>query len=369
MCVSDSEPTAVVLGGGYGGVQVAKGLDGLARVVLVEPKDAFQHNVAALRALVDPSWPSRIFLPYDGLLVRGTVLRDAAARVDGTQVTLASGRVLRPDYLVLATGSTYPFPAKTDRPDAAASVERYHVTRRHLARASRVLLLGAGAVGLELAGEIMAAWPDKQVTLVDVADDVLPGHYDPRLREELDRQLDALGVRRVLGSPVVTPPATPAAEVGVVSVSTGDGTRIEADIWFRCYGVAPASGYLVGDLAAARTPQGDLPVTPHLNVVGFERVYALGDLATIDVKTAGAASRQAAVVAANIAAGIDADPGRRQAYAPRPPGIVLPLGPTGGAGQTADGQILGADAVAAIKGRDMMIDRFVELLGARPVQA
>ena len=42
----------MVIGGGYGGVTTAKELDDVADIVLVEPKDAFVHNVAALRALV-----------------------------------------------------------------------------------------------------------------------------------------------------------------------------------------------------------------------------------------------------------------------------------------------------------------------------
>jgi NADH dehydrogenase FAD-containing subunit len=68
-------PTVVVIGGGYGGVGAAKALDEDADVVLVDPKDAFQHNVAALRALVDPTWPNRTFLPYGHLLANGTVMR------------------------------------------------------------------------------------------------------------------------------------------------------------------------------------------------------------------------------------------------------------------------------------------------------
>jgi hypothetical protein len=45
------------------------------------------------------------------------------------------------------------------------------------ARADRVLLLGAGPVRLEVAGEISTASPDKQITVVDPADDVLTGPY------------------------------------------------------------------------------------------------------------------------------------------------------------------------------------------------
>ena len=49
----------VVVGGGYGGVTVAKGLDPLAEVILVEQKDQFVHHAAALRALHEPfdPWP------------------------------------------------------------------------------------------------------------------------------------------------------------------------------------------------------------------------------------------------------------------------------------------------------------------------
>ena len=47
-------PTVVVIGGGYGGFAAAQALDEFADVVLVEPRDAFVHNVAALRALVEP---------------------------------------------------------------------------------------------------------------------------------------------------------------------------------------------------------------------------------------------------------------------------------------------------------------------------
>src|SRR3984957_2023019 len=110
MTVSEqaNQPTVVVVGGGYGGTTVANALDGSANVVLVEPKDAFMHNVAALRALVDPSWLPRIFFPYDGLLANGRVVRDRAQTVEPGRVITASGEEIVADYIVLATGSRYP---------------------------------------------------------------------------------------------------------------------------------------------------------------------------------------------------------------------------------------------------------------------
>src|SRR5579863_5053634 len=118
-----ANPTVVGSGGGYGGITSAKALDETSAVVLVEPKDAFMHNIAALRALVDPSWLPRIFFPYAGLLANGRVVQDRAVLVEPGRVVTASGDGIAADYVVLATGSSYPFPAKTDleHADAAAA--------------------------------------------------------------------------------------------------------------------------------------------------------------------------------------------------------------------------------------------------------
>ena len=44
------------------------------------------------------------------------------------------------------------------------------------------------------AGEIIAKWPDKHVTLLDFSDDVLSDRFRPDLRAELRKQLMDFGV-------------------------------------------------------------------------------------------------------------------------------------------------------------------------------
>ena len=369
---SPARSAVVIIGGGYGGINVARQLDDVASVVLVEPKDAFVHNVAALRALVNPAWLPRIYLPYGGLLSHGRVVQDRAVKVDAGRVVLASGEELPADYLVLATGSSYPFPAKSDVDRTVDAHEKTLGTHAALAAAARVLLVGAGAVGIELAGEIKAVWPSKQVTLVNVADDVLGGPFRADLKAELRRQLAALGVQVLLGSPLRAAPPTEPGELRTFTVATQAGTAVTADIWFRCYGVLPVSDYLAGGLAAARGADGHIEVTPTLQVAGQDRVFAIGDVSTADRKVAGAASRQAATVAANIRALIEAGPDAAAGagalelsrYEAAPPGIVVPIGPEGGSGQRPGrAELLPAEMVAELKGRDMMVARYAEMLG------
>ncbi len=360
---AQARPVVAVLGGGYAGVNVAKSLDDVAEVLLIEPKEAFVHNVAALRALVAPSWLPRVYLPYAGLLSHGRVIRDRAAKVDAGRVELAGGEVIQPDYIVLATGSAYPFPAKSDLESTAAAHDQVLATHAALAAAPRVLLLGAGPVGIELAGEISAIWPDKHITLVDVAGDILGARFRPELKAEIRRQLAALGIRLLLGTRLVTGPPGEPGELGAFTVRTEAGEELTADIWFRCYGVRPVSDYLAGSLAAARQPDGRVAVAPSLQVIGQGRVFALGDVATADHPMAGAAGRQAAVVAGNIRAFITGQ-GELAEYEAAPPGIVVPIGPAGGAGQRGgQDELLTAEVVAELKGRDMMVDRYIELLG------
>lgn len=359
-------PRVVVVGGGYAGITVAKALDDEADVVLVEPRDTFVHHVGALRALVDPEFAPSIFMPLDRLLARGRVVHDRAARVDAGVVTLASGERLEADYVVLATGSRYPYPAKPETEVAEHALARLREGHEALAGASRALIVGAGPVGLELAGEIRAAFPDVGVTVADISAEILEGPYDPALRAELTAQLEGLGVQLLLGSPFVALPPTAPGRPGAFTVATEAGATVTADVWFRCFGVTPVSDYLGDALAAARTPEGYIAVTPELRVAGEESVFALGDVSTADRKMAGIARVQADVVVANIRA-LASGAEELTSYERFPPAIALPLGPAGGAGQFPgqDG-IVGAETVAEVKGRHMMVGGLAEVLGLAP---
>ena len=356
-------PTVVVIGGGYGGVGVAKALDGDTKVVLVEPKDAFVHNIGALRALVEPTFLAKIFLPYDRLLTQGRVIRDRAVEVSAQSVVLASGEVIAADYVVLATGSVYPFPAKSNAHDAEDAIDNYRAAYNELTHAGRVLLVGAGPVGIELAGEIHAKWPDKHITILDLGDDVLGARFRADLRAELRAQLVDIGVELVLGEGLHQLPPTVAAERATFTVTTNSGRKITADIWFQCFGVSPVSDYLSDDLAAARGSDGFIAVGPALQVAGHDNVFAIGDVSTADAKMAGMAGMQAKLVADNIIKMVNGD-NDLTAYEPFGPAIVVPIGPDGGSGQLpGQDDLVSRELVATLKGRDLMVDRYAETFG------
>lgn len=360
-------PRVVVVGGGYGGARVASLLDDVADVVLVEPKDAFVHASAALRAAVDPVWESRVFFGYARLLERGHVVQQRVERATSSGVQLGDGTSLDADYLVLATGTSYPFPAKFIESDTGVARARLARMRDGLARAERVLVVGAGAVGLELVGELLDAYPHLAVTVVDQADDALTSEdYLPELRAAVRDQLDGR-VQFLFGSRLGY---LPPVDVGVHEpfvVDTEAGERVEAQMWFRCYGNLPASDYLAGDLAGVRNGLGEVRVDDTLALTGFPTVFAVGDITDVrESKRASAARDHAAVVAANIRALVEGGT-PSAAYTPAPERIVLPLGRTGGASQVVDEagahRILGAEETSRIKGADLYSSAMAELFG------
>jgi NADH dehydrogenase FAD-containing subunit len=360
------DEVVVVVGGGYGGTLVAEALDPVGDVVLVDPREAFVNVAASLRALTQPAWAHHAFFPYATLLRRGTVVRDRVVSVDAAGVTLHGGGRIDAGFIVLATGSTYSYPARPRRADSSVpeALSDLRTTYDELARADRVLVLGAGPVGLELAGEIREVWPGKHITVVEKNDEILRG-FLPEIREELQRQLVEQDVDLRLGTGLRSLPAVPEGQLGAFSVTTQGGEQITADIWFRSFGSRVSTEYLADGRLVELTPSGLVPVTERLQVVGHDRVYALGDIVDLaDPKMATWAQTQAGVVVENIRAQLD---GRLPdaTYSPATGRrIFLPLGSNGGVGQLSapDGTVFAAplETVVERKGRDLFTSRFAQ---------
>ena len=368
------KPSVVVVGGGYAGTFIAQALDADARVTLIDPRDAFVNYSASLRALTRPDWAHRPFFDYLGLLQHGDIIQGTVSSADPGGVVLASGDRVDGDYLILATGSSHSYPAHP-RPAAvstARAVQDLHLTHDQLDIADRVLILGAGPVGLELAGEIRDVWPTKTITIVDPNADLLPG-FLPAVRQDLRRQLVDRRIDLRLATSLTVLPSTEVGTAQTFTVTTSAGEAISADIWFRAFGAEPNTAYLRDGALVALTARGTVPVDEHLNVLGHRNVYALGDIAdTPDAKMATHAQTQASVVISNLHAQLHGERPTAKSHPALVPRILLPLGARAGVGQLPgiDGDAVAAplDAVIARKGADLFTARFKERFGPEAVR-
>ena len=81
----------IIIGGGYLGCELARAMDNVAQVTLIEPRDAFCHSPALIRGVVRQDLVEKALFPYEHLLQGGQVLRTRAAAVKGDGVTLENG--------------------------------------------------------------------------------------------------------------------------------------------------------------------------------------------------------------------------------------------------------------------------------------
>ena len=227
--------------------------------------------------------------------------------------------------------------------------------------------MGAGAVGIELSGEITSAFPNIKVTMLESADRILPaGDYKPEIREAISDQLAQRGVEVITGDSLSF---LPPVDVGVLSpfrVTTETGRQLWAVMWFRAYGSAASTGFLGEYCDEVRHDDGTIRVDEYLLVVDHPGVWAIGDITDVrESKRADAARAHARVVASNIA---DMIAGREPSatYTPGTERIILPLGPDGGASQILrDGVrvVVGPEETSKIKGEDLFLGFIRQELG------
>ncbi|SFQ96962.1 NAD(P)/FAD-dependent oxidoreductase [Poseidonocella sedimentorum] len=356
-------PKLVIVGGGYLGSDLAKSLDAVMDVTLIERASHFTHAPAMIRAMVDPALLDRALIPYDGLLSRGRVIRGEAASVDGGGVTLTDGTRIAGDYIVLATGSANAAPFKSATGDIEglrADAARWNAALRG---ASRVLIIGAGAVGTELAGEIAHAHPDKTVTLVASDPALFPG-FPAKLGASLAAKLQAMGVKVITGARAASLPGRDQPEGGTVTLS--NGAAIEADLIVPAVGSRPLTSVADTLPDVGRAADGRVAVDGYLRPSSLPNVFAAGDIAAAgDAMTIVAISRQKPWLEKTLKslAGGKRIEGLKP-YAPwgeKAP-ILVPLGPRRGSSYLMVAT-LGDWVTRMMKGRDLFLTKYNKLLG------
>ncbi len=263
-------PTVCIIGAGYAGIHAARtALAAGADVTVVEPTG--QHDlaprlagVAAGRRPAGDAWA-----PITDL-VDVEVVRARATRIeeDGPVVHLDDGRSLRPDAVVVTAGAGPSLPP-VDGLDPATAVTLKTAAdalqlRDAIPAATRLVVVGAGATGVQLAAEAAQHHPTLDVHVVEASPDVL-GSFDAALGRRAGRVLEDRGVTLHLGAEISR------AEDSAVVLA--DGTRLEGLVVWAT-GVA-ADGHAL--LPGARTRDGRLLVDRCLRVTG--RVLAAGDVA------------------------------------------------------------------------------------------
>jgi NADH dehydrogenase FAD-containing subunit len=287
MVSSNTTNRVVIFGGGMAGVQLAKALAAKCCVTLVDPNDYFEVPMAAPRSLVRPEFADRSVIPYAKALpnvefVQGLLVEMAA---DGGEVHLRSGTRtgVRGDVHVLCTGSHYANPLM--RSSGASASERMRLFRHFehaLRQARRILIVGGGPIGVEVAGEISEGFPHKSITLLEGGPRLLAGTSE-RASQHAAAVLASRGVRILVGEKLES--ATTSGERifgGGGAAITNGKQRIDYDLMVWCTGGRPNTTYMTAQLGSTLDDRGRIRVRRDLRVEGHDTLFALGDITNLD---------------------------------------------------------------------------------------
>ncbi|KAG0035748.1 hypothetical protein BGZ81_000041 [Podila clonocystis] len=360
----------VVVGGSYAGVAVINQL--LAskanqkqeiEITLIErqvcpqslrsARDARHHAMGSFRALVNPDYAEQTWIPYTSLFPKGSkhnVVQGKIAEVHHHHVVLATGISIPFDYLALCTGSLNPSPAKFNVDSSAEALAITKKAREDLVRSKNVVVVGGGACGVELAGEIKTAYHEKNVTLVHATSTLVdyPGYSDAMKSGALTH-LESLGVNVVLNEKIAIDGLTfeNAIQVAPRSIRTSSGKVIESDIQFLSVGIRVDTGYLStlkpannaafdsSRLVNAGTQTIKVRKTLQIDQEGLTHIFAVGDCGDFSkVPTAAACKFTAPAAAKNILALAEKDRSKKAfnlTNGNAPPAVMcLATGPTTG---------------------------------------
>ncbi|SDC34242.1 NADPH-dependent 2,4-dienoyl-CoA reductase, sulfur reductase [Sanguibacter gelidistatuariae] len=211
------------------------------------------------------------------------VLGDAARHLEhpvpladhSVSVATASGRRVHADVVVLACGSVPVRPAGwEDAVTLHGATDADHL-RSRLVPGARLVCIGAGWIGAEVAGAAAAA--GCEVTVIEAAGVPLHRQLGPTVGAHLSRWYDAAGVTLVTGAPVV------GVDASGVHLGTTTPRAIPADVVLAAVGARPATDWLAD--ALPRDARGAIRVDARGRVVETGTVaggtlFAVGDCAT-----------------------------------------------------------------------------------------
>lgn len=206
------------------------------------------------------------------------VVQGSVKTIDATSVTLEDGTKLTADAIVVALGGQYASgaiwkatPDQTTKEKRKAAMKEL---RAQVAKAKGVVVAGAGPTGLEVAGEVQAAFPQAKVVMVGK---LLPNHPEA-LRKRMRTALAALGVELVEGEHVDVD--TPDSQ-GVVK--TREGTSIEGiDIVLNAAGFSFSGASIAGKaLQKDVTSKGQFDCKPTLQLKSCDTVFCTGDILAV----------------------------------------------------------------------------------------
>jgi NADH dehydrogenase FAD-containing subunit len=158
--------------------------------------------------------------------------------------------------------------------------------RQMIVNAGCIVVVGAGALGIQYAGDIKEYFPTKRVVLVHTRDRYLP-LYSKKMSRLTVAKLDELGVERIMNDRLVSPLES---VVGKHTVLLRSGMEIECDLQLNCTGLQFNTSLIEQLSPDSISCKGTILTTPTLQLASkscppslSRRIFVIGDVADVQL--------------------------------------------------------------------------------------
>lgn len=350
----------LIIGGGFAGVTVAVELQKQGiHTILVDKKDYFEVTFATLRNIADPqktgNQPRKLYRDF----IKGDFVQGSVVNMDNDHVELTSGEAIYFKQAVIASGTRYPTMTEAKSNNALDIVSRNAemlAAHRRLKQAKRVMVIGGGVVGVELAGEIASAMPGIQLTLAHGGTRLLDG-FKSKAQKKARQQLEKIGVKLEFNRRF--------SKVDGRYIDRNTGDVSDAELVFEATGVLPNNEFLQANLPDILNERGYIQVNARLQVEGHQNLYALGDIADIGEAKLGYLAQQQGVHLAKLIA-VQSEKGKQgKAYKRNPLMALIPVGQKQGVVQLPFA-VTTLNMLVNMKQKDLFINKVYNAFGTRP---
>ncbi|KAK4056997.1 hypothetical protein OIO90_001897 [Microbotryomycetes sp. JL221] len=364
----------VVIGVGLSGAELVKQLvaqlPSTHRLVAISNSNVAFFAPAALRAAVVPGWEDKPVVTLSKLVPENSrhklIINNAVTELHDHHVVLNKtdpdfGNRINFDYVIIATGSNYVFPCRPSRSatNVEEVVQQFRQTQRDIKNSNSILVVGAGPVGIEFAGEVAAQYPDKQVTLVSSSNRLMPA-FKSSLGKDLNQQLQSLGVKIVFGTKLNVENLD-SGRIEAKDFDLGSAGIVKADYVMVAVGNEPNTS-LVSRFDSSATNSFRLVKTkPTLQLESHDNMFAIGDITDTDeTKLMFYATSHVPIIVANIVSLIKGQQASKTYKAQGRGTIVVTCGPKGGAGQLPflGGLVIGSWITTMAKSKGLFVGKF-----------
>lgn len=280
--------TITIYGGGMAGTFLAKQLCQEFAVTLVDSNQYFEIPMATPRSMIQPDFAERAIIPFTQALpevkhIQGRLvqlepdLSAIVAGIDGQNIRLQS------DVTVLATGSQFSNAlVRGQQQTKAQRLAFYQDFANKVKHAQRIVLIGGGPVGVEVAGEINEQYPDKHLTIIEAGPRLLSGTA-AKVSRYAEQDLSRRGVKIKTNTRLMNASHLPIHVLnGCGRAELSDGELLDYDLIIWCTGGRPNTQFMHANFGHVLNARQQIQVDSTLQVKGHAHLFALGDITDLD---------------------------------------------------------------------------------------